>query len=794
MKKFKVFFVYLLACLMAHPAYAESVVTKIGTPIKDMGSIKVGDKLLLYCNGPVDPSDAEYGTRNAFLREDAGYDVNLSRDLRENEFSSGDYLWEVLSCEQKGNELKISFKSPRGNYLPAFIDDIETYGKWARWMGRTVSTVDSIGVYTMSATEITGGDTLFYFKDENGVYFNGQNLPKGTTTGTTKFVGWNGTGGNSIYMVYKPTVKEEKSYKFTFYLQDQYENQKPENGEYLVEAKEGDTLQVPVWEHHTFKNAFFDETGKEFQFPYVVDGKNLNPDETPFIILTYQSAPYFFLDCIDKANGARLYKQEGYFSPGQKIAMPETPQLGMGYELVGPEEYLCLDSITMGNEDIEILLEYQYGNQGVPFATTVVENNQFAANTAWYHINIRGNKTLSYNASNKGVKCAPTQHYDDSHLWAFEGDLTHGFKIYNKKAGAGKIMWAANGNDGTALKMTDKGSTTGSANTFDLYTNGNGFVWKLHDSDNAYVNDYAASGELKFWASDQGKTDEGSKVVFTLYSDEIAKAIKYAEYIPYINAENCVGGWTSQQLADLKAAVAGNDLTACQKAVEALQKMETIAFDIKKCYALVSAYNGYITHQPGAAYALTLQNENHELEWKSLDETDRTFYFGFRGNEGSTYQIVSIPTNLPIASFRLGSHAKCVAWGPQPDANGYADGVTPARFSLVKSGATPAAFHLIHQYDESNTVALAALSFIKGTPRMQASDAMGTMGYVSAYNNMTPDYNNYWRLKVIGEWDSIEETVAADAEHQTLYDLSGRRVEKVQKGIYIMNGKKVFVK
>ena len=29
---------------------------------------------------------------------------------------------------------------------------------------------------------------------------------------------------------------------------------------------------------------------------------------------------------------------------------------------------------------------------------------------------------------------------------------------------------------------------------------------------------------------------------------------------------------------------------------------------------------------------------------------------------------------------------------------------------------------------------------------------------------------------------------------QTIYDLSGRRVSKAQKGLYIVNGKKVYIK
>ena len=38
------------------------------------------------------------------------------------------------------------------------------------------------------------------------------------------------------------------------------------------------------------------------------------------------------------------------------------------------------------------------------------------------------------------------------------------------------------------------------------------------------------------------------------------------------------------------------------------------------------------------------------------------------------------------------------------------------------------------------------------------------------------------------------EIVPAETEAPVVYDLQGRRVEKVQHGLYIVNGKKVFVK
>ena len=38
------------------------------------------------------------------------------------------------------------------------------------------------------------------------------------------------------------------------------------------------------------------------------------------------------------------------------------------------------------------------------------------------------------------------------------------------------------------------------------------------------------------------------------------------------------------------------------------------------------------------------------------------------------------------------------------------------------------------------------------------------------------------------------ESIEVNADNQVIYDLSGRRVAKAGKGLYIINGKKVLVK
>ena len=50
--------------------------------------------------------------------------------------------------------------------------------------------------------------------------------------------------------------------------------------------------------------------------------------------------------------------------------------------------------------------------------------------------------------------------------------------------------------------------------------------------------------------------------------------------------------------------------------------------------------------------------------------------------------------------------------------------------------------------------------------------------------DLNPDINN----------TGIEEVTGEDVNTNTIYDLQGRKIENPTKGIYIINGKKVFVK
>lgn len=771
MKKFYSFLIMMMLCTVQ--AIAIDIVTSYSGPVKDMSQLAVGDKLLLFCNGPTDPNDKEYGTRNAFMREVDDNFVKISRDLRVGTKESSDYVWTVLSYEQLDEvSYQLSLQSPRGNYLPTFIDDLDTYGQWSRWMGRTVSQDEGTpGLLTITISEVA--DSLFYIFDENGVYFNGQEIPKGATTGSANFVGWNSPGANSLYMIYKAETEAHDTYAITMLLEDE-NGEREEDGEITVQGLMGDTIQAPAWENHSLVRAYDFDKDEYIEFPYIVDGSE------PYLILTYETWPYVTIDCVDADTEELIFSTASYIQKGQKLPLPTDQQVGLGYTLI-TEGY---DNFTI-TEDVSIRLEYRRDGRGLPFEPTTVENGQFAPGTKWYLMKIRGTKDLSYNENDLGIKCTALTEYTDSALFAFSGNMQDGFKIYNKVTGPDQILWASDGNDGTAVFFAPEADTQ-APNTFDISFNNDGFSLKLHSTANAYVNDFANAGVLKFWANNAGATDAGSKITFREYTDALADALKFGEYISYLQAENCVGGWTAEQLADLKAAYANKDLAACQAAAEALAEADTIAFDSNKAYIFVSAYKNFITSQPGApAYAMAVENGD-SLVWKVADESNKAFHFGFRTASDSTYYIVALEPGLPIGGFRFNGHAMCAPWGLQGNEDGSFDEGVPAPFEIQKNANAPAAYSFVHNYG-------ASIITLAGAP---VSNGDATSGYITTYNTLTAAYNNYWRLKPVGEWDAISETVVAEPgqQKQVIYDLSGRRVQKAVKGLYIINGKKVYVK
>ena len=155
-----------------------------------------------------------------------------------------------------------------------------------------------------------------------------------------------------------------------------------------------------------------------------------------------------------------------------------------------------------------------------PFVpTTITTGNDFAANTVWYTFqngqkgfflsNPEGEDFIALNRSR-------IREVSDKYLWCFVGNNTDGYRIYNKAAGAGKVLAApsvtgdggnsfavlkdANQLDGyTALWILSSSKDLEGKAAFYLNVKGND-SWKLNNRD----------AKLAFWT---GGADHGSSFV-----------------------------------------------------------------------------------------------------------------------------------------------------------------------------------------------------------------------------------------------------------------------------------------
>lgn len=162
-----------------------------------------------------------------------------------------------------------------------------------------------------------------------------------------------------------------------------------------------------------------------------------------------------------------------------------------------------------------------------PFIPTTITDGNFAEDTHWYTLKVRGSKLATATAKDEDVdlkssgsssyaKDLPTQ--TDYQKWCFVGDSISGYKVYNKALGAGCALTAlASPTDGSAPTMKDTASLGSSYTNVwwfsvssNLSSNTTTPVYFKIGTDGYALNDYGGNGILKFWT---GGKDVGSTFI-----------------------------------------------------------------------------------------------------------------------------------------------------------------------------------------------------------------------------------------------------------------------------------------
>ena len=210
-----------------------------------------------------------------------------------------------------------------------------------------------------------------------------------------------------------------------------------------------------------------------------------------------------------------------------------------------------------------------------PFKVTTIENGEFAEGTTWYTMGIgTGGKLIKDNAGAEHIALGvSTPKGNDDELWCFVGNDTDGYAVYNKQAGATKVlaskttMSAISGYGGTGGStyptMQDAANLpSGYVGRWDFATSNkiadvNGYFMRIHGTNYA-VNDFGGIGKLAFWAEG---ADAGSTIVFTAAETSVEILVSKGSFTSSNSNGTWHAKWESSELAGFSLSTSANNMT-----------------------------------------------------------------------------------------------------------------------------------------------------------------------------------------------------------------------------------------
>lgn len=461
-------------------------------------------------------------------------------------------------------------------------------------------------------------------------------------------------------------------------------------------------------------------------------------------------------------------------------------------------------------------------------ALPFVPAKDFESIEHWYYLNIHtdhyylnyAQDATSMDLSNKEV---PSDQ-KDAYTWAFIGNPFDGYQIVNKVAGKGMIL-------SSSTTMTgNNGSTTFPIMTATPVAEGNNTLWvatKGSGRDNGFYLEqkgFASNkmnrrdGKLAYWSTG---ADAGSTFVAELRDDAAqlkALADKAAQTLEDLGEGTTVGNATAESKAAITAAIATintaiENKTGYEEAQATLQaalaNIQTIQPEEDKLYYIIS--NCATEGRGGKAMYL---NADSCLQFCSsyADSTNTVFQFVAAG-EGKYYLLnVANNTYLSTAKAHGGGQAEVKATSTEA---AKAVVITNMGFgNIVK--IVPEGGAMLHaQTNGSQVVAWNSEGYTNAsawiivektvTPDPTPGEGEGE-GEGEEPTDPTPgegegegdEPTDPTPGEGEGEGEDDEDngidSAEIDMETAVIYDLLGRRVLKMEKGIYIVNGVKVFVK
>ena len=519
--------------------------------------------------------------------------------------------------------------------------------------------------------------------------------------------------------------------------------------------------------------------------------------------------------------------EENYIFSGEEMfvdidSIITAPDMGALYtfnveqtNLSGMNEYDVPLTVT-GDNIYEGAFFTFYYDMNVPFKSTdVAADGTVPEDATWYILRFRNDKVLTGNLTAEGawnVGGVPVQLLildagaviDDYALWCIRDNGDGTYSLFNK-ANPGMVL----SDDGTVPAFViATGAEVGV--TLTSIGDGYGLIATQSNGTQAYLNDNGGNGILYYWSA----ADEGSKVTFEEYDPA-----RYTFLLgrSALNAINCINGYTEDQVEEIRGIIEEGNVELEQDVEDmVLDLIETPAEELiqhnpSNGYAIISANEIYITRD-NVKYALYLEGDSI-LSWKEFNQHDPNFYFELGNMETLTTEVSGEDSVVcSIKSITSGKYVDASEWAfQQPLGASEEYNAETMRFHLApavaeysqESGeetvaAVPAGFYIDRWwYSGGNTDG----AKVRCTMCMHAGTVdASTEGHIISYNTHGQSYANVFRfwdggpIETVGIGSVTNDDNVNDGQNGAIYDLSGRRVEKAVKGIYIQNGKKVYVK
>lgn len=310
----------------------------------------------------------------------------------------------------------------------------------------------------------------------------------------------------------------------------------------------------------------------------------------------------------------------------------------------------------------------------VPFKATTIENGEFAEGTTWYTMGIGdGAKLIKDNAGAEFITLGSALVTGaDEELWCFVGNDTDGYAVYNKQAGATKVLASKK----TMSALAGYGGTGGSTyptmqaadalpegyvgrwdfSTSDKIADVDGYFMKIHGTNYA-VNNFGGIGKLAFWAEG---ADAGSTIVFTAAETSTEILASNGSF----TASNANGTWHSKWessvLAGFSLGANANNMTTSGNYIAGYSGQSgtcTYTLTAPEGMVVVGYSFDFVNTNNDGSYALTLTAEGKSYTSSAtsqhLDvevaEPARMVSFSQTGaNKGITYSNFIVHMKLDV--------------------------------------------------------------------------------------------------------------------------------------------------